>query len=95
MLIVAGHLSVAPEDRDSYLEEVAPIAVAARTTPGCLEFVQGADFLDPGRINVFERWRSDDDLERFRASSEDPSLSLPPLIHAEIAKYRISAVEAP
>jgi quinol monooxygenase YgiN len=95
MLIVAGHLSVAPEDRDHYLGAVAHVAVAARMAPGCLDFVQGADSIDTGRINVYERWRSDDDLERFRASGEDPPVRVPPLIHAELAKYRISAVEAP
>ncbi len=50
--------------------------------------------LDPERINVYERWESDDDLHRFR-SPGGPELELPPLRFADVRKYRIASVEEP
>ena len=94
MIIIAGTLHVDPADRDRYLSTVVDVARLARAAPGCLDFVQAADQLDPTRINVYERWESDDDLHRFRASG-GPELDLPPLRDAHVRKYRISGDEAP
>lgn len=94
MIIIAGALYVRPSDRDRYLDRVADVTRQARATPGCLDFVQAADPLDPARINIYERWESDDRLEHFRATGE-PGPDLPPLQNAEVHKYRISTVEAP
>ena len=38
----------------------------ARSAPGCLDFAISADLLDPARINIFERWESQDAVEAFR-----------------------------
>jgi quinol monooxygenase YgiN len=97
VIIVAGWLRVAAGDRDRYLAAVADVARLARLAPGCLDFVQAADPLDPERINVFERWESDADLERFRTSGDPdaPEPDLPAVLSAEVRRYRISAVEAP
>jgi hypothetical protein len=54
MIIIAGTLHVAPSDRDRYLAEVADVARLARLAPGCLDFAQTADPLDPTRINGSE-----------------------------------------
>lgn len=94
MIIVAGELRVDPADRDRYLSAVAGVAGLARAAKGCHDFTQSADPIEPGRILVYERWESDDDLLAFRDSG-GPSLDLPPLLSADVAKYRISAVEAP
>ena len=45
-----------------------------------------------GRINVYERWESDDDLARFRGSGPDDEQSAQ-IRDASMARYRISAVE--
>ena len=98
MIIVAGWLRVLAADRDRYLAAVADVAGLARRAPGCLDFVQAADPLDAERINIFERWESDDALERFRTSGtpEDADAPEPPdLLSAEVQKYRIASVEAP
>ena len=42
---------------------------ARRQAPGCLDFSLSADLLDPGRINVYERWRSREDLLAYRAAA--------------------------
>jgi quinol monooxygenase YgiN len=102
VIIVAGTLRIAAADRDRYLAAVADVTVLARRAPGCLDFVQAADPLDPERINIFERWESDADLDRFRASGapeepepDVPEPDVPPLLAAEVRRYRISAVEEP
>ncbi|MPZ28424.1 MAG: antibiotic biosynthesis monooxygenase [Micromonosporaceae bacterium] len=94
MIIVAGQLHLDVADRDRYLSAVADVARQARQAPGCYDFVQAADPIDAARINVFERWESDEDLHRFRTSG-GPPLELPALRSAEVHKYRISGVEAP
>lgn len=68
MVIVAGHLIVAPEVRDGYLAGCADVVRQARRVPGCLDFAITADLLDPARINIFERWNSQDAVEAFRGS---------------------------
>ncbi len=94
MIIVAGQLWLDAADRDRYLTAVADVTRLAREAPGCHDFVQAADPIDAGRINVFERWESDEDLHRFRGSG-GPIPALPPLRSVEVFKYQISAVEAP
>ncbi|WP_148572745.1 putative quinol monooxygenase [Nocardioides caldifontis] len=94
MLIVAGSLTVHPHDRDDYLVGVARVTAHAREAPGCLEFVQAPDPLEAGRIVILERWESEEDLRRFRAS-EGPTPVLPEVVGADVAKYVISSVEEP
>jgi heme-degrading monooxygenase HmoA len=102
VIIVAGTLRVAAGDRDRYLSAVADVAVRARRAPGCLDFVQAADPLDPERINIFERWESDADLDRFRSVGDPevpepdvPEPDVPPVVAAEVRRYRIASVEEP
>jgi quinol monooxygenase YgiN len=94
VLIIAGELRLDPRDRDRYLAAVAVVAPRARTAPGCLDFVQAADPVEPDRINVYERWESDEALLAFRALPGGDS-GTPPLRSADVRKYRISSVEEP
>lgn len=68
MLIVAGHLVVAADQREGYLRGCVAVVRQARKTEGCLDFAISADLADPERINVFERWESQDAVETFRGS---------------------------
>ena len=68
-IIVSGTLHVAPAQRAAYLEARVPILEHARQAPGCLDFSLSADLLDPGRVNVYERWRSREDLLAYRSGS--------------------------
>ena len=100
MIIIAGHLRVAATEREQYLAAVAEVAVQARRAPGCLDFVQSADPIDPERINIYERWDDDDVLASFRTSGGDEgdagaAASTPAVLGAEVSKFRISSVEAP
>jgi quinol monooxygenase YgiN len=93
MLIVSGWLRVDPEARDRYLAGCVEVVRLARGAPGCLDFALSADPLDPARINVYERWASDEQLLAFRGSGPDAEQS-EQIRAAEVLKYRISATEA-
>jgi quinol monooxygenase YgiN len=49
---------VDPEQRESYLAGSVSVVEKARGAAGCLDFAITADLIDPGRINIFERWES-------------------------------------
>lgn len=66
MVIVAGFIAVDPERRDSYLADCAAVIKLARCAPGCLDFAISADPLDPGRVNIMERWESQAAVDAFR-----------------------------
>ena len=66
MIIVAGHLIVDPEQRDSYLEGCRDVVDQARRASGCLDFAVTADLLDVTRVDIFERWESQTAVDAFR-----------------------------
>ncbi|MGL5824444.1 MAG: putative quinol monooxygenase [Nocardioides sp.] len=66
MIIVSGTLTVDPADRDRYLAGCIPAIEAARRADGCVDYALSSDLVVPGRINVYELWRSREDLQRFR-----------------------------
>jgi quinol monooxygenase YgiN len=94
MLIIAGTLFVDPDDRETFLTANADVIGQAREAPGCLDFVQAPDPVDPGRINIFERWESEDLLLTFRGAGQ-PESDSPPIRSADVKRYVISAVEEP
>ncbi len=94
MIIVSGKLYVDPAERDSYVEGCRTVVDLARAAPGCLDFAIAADLLEPGRINVYERWETDESVETFRGGGP-PDEQQAQILDAEVARYRISAVEAP
>jgi quinol monooxygenase YgiN len=94
VFIVAGSLYVDPAGRDAYLASCVEVVRAARSAPGCVDFAVSADLVEPGRINVYERWESAEQLLGFRGSgpSEEQATAI---LGAEVHRYLISAVEAP
>jgi quinol monooxygenase YgiN len=94
VLIIAGNLIVDPADRAAFLTANGDAVGQARQAPGCLDFVQAADPLDPSRINVFERWASEDHLLAFRGAGQ-PASDSPPIRSADVKRYVVSAVEDP
>lgn len=89
MVIVAGHLVVHPQERDAYLAGCLSVIEQARRTEGCLDFTITADLLDPGRINIFERWESRTAVETFRGSGPDDEQSAA-VLSATVAEYDVS-----
>ncbi|MFJ6657735.1 putative quinol monooxygenase [Streptomyces sp. NPDC091377] len=94
MIIIAGTLWVDPADRDAYLAGCATVVEQARAAPGCLDFALSADLVEPGRINVHERWETDEHLARFRGTGPEPE-QVADVRDAKVSRYRISGVEAP
>jgi quinol monooxygenase YgiN len=70
MLIVAGHLSVRPEDRDPWVEAHREVLKIALSFPGCIDLFVAADPADEGRVNMFELWESEEALAAWRANAE-------------------------
>jgi len=71
MVIVAGHITVEPQQRESYLAGCVRIVEQARRADGSLDVLICADLVDPGRVNIFPRWESQAALETFRNNSPD------------------------
>jgi quinol monooxygenase YgiN len=94
VIIIAGRLRVAEGERDRFLAAVADVARQARRSKGCHDFVQAADPIEPDRINIYERWESDEDLHRFRGAGGPPP-EAPAPVEADVRKYRIATVEEP
>jgi quinol monooxygenase YgiN len=94
MLIIAGSLILDPSHRAAFLTANANVVGQARQAAGCLDFVQAADPLDPSRINIFERWDTEDHLLAFRGEGQ-PASDSPPIRSADVKRYIIAAVEEP
>ena len=94
MIIVAGRLYVDPASRAEYLDSCIDVMKDARKAPGCDAFFLSPDPLEPDRVNVYERWTSDADLERFRGDGPDDEQASQ-IRSADVKKYRISSTEDP
>lgn len=92
MLIVAGHLVLDPDDRDTHVAASHGAVRLAREAPGCLDFAVSADPVDRTRVNVYERGARTEDLDAFRATSGDPNdqpIDFSRIRHFEIEHYNI------
>ena len=64
--VIAGWLDYG-DARDEVLGHFATCAALSRSESGCLDYVVCADPEHAGRVVVFERWASEDDLrDHFR-----------------------------
>jgi quinol monooxygenase YgiN len=89
MLIVAGHLKVRESDRDLYVADCTAAVLAARRAEGCLDFAISADAVDPGRVNIFERWRTRELLLAFRGQGPDEDMRSR-ILDAKVAGYDLA-----
>jgi quinol monooxygenase YgiN len=88
MVIVAGHIVVDPQQRDDYLSGCAEVVRQARRSAGCLDFALSADLIEPGRVNIFERWESVAAVEAFRGSGPSDEQGAA-IIAASVAEYDV------
>jgi quinol monooxygenase YgiN len=91
VIIIAGRLAVDPDARDAYLQTCITVVEQARASSGCLDFALSADLIDTGRINVYERWESEEALDAFRGSGPDETQTAM-IRTAEVLRYEISGV---
>jgi quinol monooxygenase YgiN len=93
MVIVAGHLVVDPAERAEYLAGCASVVESARTAEGCLDFAVSADVLDPGRVNVFERWTSRAAVEAFRGTGPSDEQATA-ILRGAVSEFDVAAERA-
>lgn len=94
MIIVGGSFEVDPEQRDAFLEGRREAMLASRAEPGCLEYVFGADPVDPSRVVLFERWASQEALDAHLAalrSAPRPAGSSVSPISSSIVLYEVAS----
>ncbi|GAA4909045.1 quinol monooxygenase YgiN [Actinomycetospora succinea] len=94
MLIIAGHSRVAPERRDALVAEFADLVRRAREAPGCLDAAITADSVDPGRIDVLERWASQADLDHWRSIAHAPDVG-DAVLATKVSLFEVSAERPP
>ena len=91
MVIMAGHITVEPQQRKSYLAGCVRIVEQAHRAVGCLDVAICPDLVDPGRVNIFERWESQAALETFRSSGPDTE-QRPAMLTVSVQEYDIADV---
>ena len=90
MIIVSGKVSVAPAERDAYLESCREVIELARNAAGCVDFHLSADAIEPGRINVYEQWDTAADVEAFRGSGP-PAEQTAAILEAAVFQHEIAS----
>ena len=76
VLIIAGHASVPAAERDAYVRAHRDLVRRCRSASGCLDVAITADPVDPARVNIFERWESQDALDAWRAVADAPDTGI-------------------
>lgn len=90
MIIVSGRIHVSPGRRDAFLLAARDAVMRARRAAGCGDFVVAADPLEPDRVNVYEEWDSEAELEAFRGAGPEPELNAA-IVHADVARHHVAA----
>ena len=90
MIIVSGRIHVAPGRRDAFVAAARDAVVQARGAPGCRDFVVAADPLEPDRVNVYEEWDSEPELEAFRGAGPQEELTTD-IVRADVARHHVAA----
>jgi heme-degrading monooxygenase HmoA len=93
VLIIAGYLYVHPEERDRWVDAHHEVVQRARSQPGCIDLYFSADPVEPGRVNMFEQWETEDHLEAWRAIADPPPK--PEILRADVQKHQISSSGPP
>jgi hypothetical protein len=96
MLIVAGHFEVDPERREEFIADRVEQMRTSRAEPGCIAYALMADPIEPGRVQLFERWESKDALAAHLGvlrSGPRPASDIK-ILGAEILQYEVGEVGA-
>lgn len=91
VLIVSGHLRLAPGRRDAFVAAGHEAMTLARASPGCLEFVLAADPLDEDRVVILERWESKEELLAFRGDGPSDG-QMGDVVEGAVQRYEIASV---
>jgi quinol monooxygenase YgiN len=89
VILVAGHIRVAPGERDGFVELSREAVELARKAPGCLDFAVSMDSVDPERVNVYERWVDREALAAFRGDGPPGDLRSV-IVRAEVDEFEVT-----
>jgi len=95
VVIVAGYIDVDPAGRDQFLTDRQESMEAARSEPGCVEYVFSADSSIPGRIRIFERWETKEALlTHLGAMAQSPPQNQESVarVEVELLQYEVASV---
>ena len=90
MIIVSGRIYVRSGQREAFLASSRSAVIDARRAPGCRDFVVAADPIEGDRVNVYEEWDSDGQLEAFRGAGPEPEL-MQVIERAEVHRHRVAS----
>ena len=94
MLIIAGHLTVDPGRRDEYVGAFVDLVRRARQAPGCLDVAVTADAVNAGRVYMYERWQSWDDVKAWRMVANAPEVDIE-VTGADVAMWDADGERSP
>jgi quinol monooxygenase YgiN len=69
MLVVAGTINLDPSQRTAAEAAFDRMRAATLAEPGCMSYEAYLDRTDPGTIFIFERWKSQADLDAHFATA--------------------------
>jgi quinol monooxygenase YgiN len=93
MVIVGGVFTVDPEHREAFLAGRKGIMEHSRAEQGCIEYTFSADPLDPGRVVLFEKWETQEDLDAHLAGLSEasaPAVTGPEATSTSITIYDVA-----
>jgi quinol monooxygenase YgiN len=93
MVIVGGAFEVEPSQREQFLASRIDMMRTSRDEPGCLEYTFAADPVEAGKVVLFERWASQNDLDAHLAAMRNnpPTLDTSAVpISSSITIYDVS-----
>jgi quinol monooxygenase YgiN len=94
MWIIAGHVTVDENERDTFVEAHRDLVRRAREAPGCLDVAITADPVDPRRINNYERWESWDAIEAWRARAAAPDMGIT-MHDVDVTAFEVANIRPP
>ncbi|MBD2843320.1 putative quinol monooxygenase [Erythrobacter rubeus] len=94
-IVIAAQIDLDPEQRAEALASAKPHIEAALAQDGCIAYDWSACGQNPGRVNVFEEWESEEALANHFANSAYAGMrdhiGTFGLIGAASKKYRVNA----
>ena len=69
MIVVAGHLTIDPDQRDKAIAAIRTAVAATREEPGNLDYRFSPDLDDPNRFNIAERWENEETMNEHLGSA--------------------------
>ena len=70
MIVIAGYLTIAPDQHEAALDAVRPCVELTRAEDGNLDYCFSFDANTADRLNVFERWESEEAMNAHMATAD-------------------------